>query len=557
MKMIPLIKIIDLNPRLPKGLEDSTEISFIPMAAVSEGGKIVQQESRRFADVKKGFTYFQRDDVLLAKITPCFENGKSAQADTLDHEVGFGSTEFHVLRAIPEKSDPGFIYHLVRSNRLLFLGKKSMKGAAGHKRVPADFLQKFEIPAWSLNDQKCIALLLGKVESLIYQRKQHLQQLDDLLKSVFLEMFGDPKSNPKNFPVKKLSTFYINPRDGAKCGPFGSALKKDEFVSSGVPVWNMDNIDSAGGMVTPFRMWITPEKYESLSTYSVIDGDIVISRAGTVGKMCVAKMGGNPGIISTNLIRLRLNNQLRPLHVVCLMTYCKGKVGRLKVGPDGAFTHMNTGILDKLCFPYPPLDLQDKFSEIFKKVDGIKHLYQESLNNLESLYSALSQKAFTGELDLSKVPMPEEITVESERDSGLEATVIEHDASAGQERSSSEKDIRVMRFARFDNGSLSDNRLRKELFNQWFNEWLAQFNAGAEINLDHFWQSALSTVVDYMDEEENPFTVGLNDYDQIKEQIFEAIKQGRLEQTTNMIEVELDGEKVLEPGNQTLLKKVG
>ncbi len=71
------------------------------MAAVSEDGGIELQETRNFGEVKRGFTYFQRGDVVLAKITPCFENGKSALADNLEHPIGFGSTEFHVLRAIP------------------------------------------------------------------------------------------------------------------------------------------------------------------------------------------------------------------------------------------------------------------------------------------------------------------------------------------------------------------------------------------------------------------------------------------------------------------------
>ena len=158
-------------------------------------------------------------------------------------------------------------------------------------------------------------------------------------------------------------------------------------------------------MVLPFRMWITEEKYKKLSSYSVIDGDIIISRAGTVGKMCVARTSGEAAIISTNLIRLRLGHKLHPLHVVSLMTYCKGRVGRLKTGADGAFTHMNTGILDNLEFPYPPIELQDQFTAIVEKVEVLKSRYQQSLTDLESLYGALSQKAFKGELDLSRVPL--------------------------------------------------------------------------------------------------------------------------------------------------------
>jgi type I restriction enzyme S subunit len=262
------------------------------------------------------------------------------------------------------------------------------------------------------NEQIRIAHMLGKVEGLIARRKKHLQQLEDLLKSVFLEMFGDPILNPNGFPVRHLSEFYVNPKDGTKCGPFGSALKKEELVDAGVPVWNMDNITTDGQMVLPFRMWITKEKYDDLATYSVQDGDIIISRAGTVGKMCVARMNGQPAIISTNLIRLRLGSDLRPLHFVSLMLYCKGRVGRLRTGADGSFTHMNTGVLDSLEFPYPPVELQDRFSTIVENVERIKSRYQQSLTDLETLYGVLSQQAFKGELDLSRVRLPD--TIEGE-----------------------------------------------------------------------------------------------------------------------------------------------
>ena len=270
-------------------------------------------------------------------------------------------------------------------------------------------IQDFKVPVpEDSDDQIRIATLLSKVENLISRRREQLKQLDELLKSVFLEMFGDPISNPKRFPVKLLSEFYIKPKNGTKCGPFGSALKKNELVESGIPVWNMDNISPSGRMILPFRMWVTEEKFQELRSYSVIDGDIIISRAGTVGKMCVAKMDCVPAIISTNLIRVRLGSLLLPRHIISLMTYCRGRVGRLKTGADGTFTHMNTGILDKLEFPYPPLELQRKFAEIFEKVESIKIQYQRSLFKMEHLYGTISQKAFKGALDLSRVPVVEE-----------------------------------------------------------------------------------------------------------------------------------------------------
>jgi len=247
-------------------------------------------------------------------------------------------------------------------------------------------------------DQKRIVKILDETDALRQKRQQAIGFLDDYLKSVFLEMFGDPVKNPKGFPLVELKNLYIDPKNGTKCGPFGSALKKEEYVDEGIPVWNMDNISVTGQMVMPFRLWITEEKYRELEAYSVSNRDVIISRAGTVGKMCVVKTTHEKSIISTNLIRVRFGKKLLPLYFVSLMNYCKGRVGRLKTGADGAFTHMNTGVLDTLTFPYPSLDLQNQFANIAENTEVLKQTMLAQSEELENKFQALMQKAFKGEL---------------------------------------------------------------------------------------------------------------------------------------------------------------
>ena len=408
--------------------------------------------------------------------------------------------------------DLEWLYRLLKTRRLQNLNRSAAIPGLNRNDV---YRIKIHLPP--LDDQKRIAHLLGKVEGLIARRKQHLQQLDDLLKSVFLEMFGDPISNPKKYPVRKLSEFYINPKEGTKCGPFGSALKKDELVDSGIPVWNMDNIDPSGRMVLPFRMWITEAKHKELASYSVLDGDIIISRAGTVGKMCVASMDGNTSIISTNLIRLRLGDKFRPLHFVSLMTYCKGRVSRLKTGPDGTFTHMNTGILDKLEFPYPPPELQDQFASIHRKVDEIKSNYKQSLADLEQLYGALSQKAFKGELDLSRVSLPtiagnvarELPSVEVEMHGKVEAVTYELPDPG---------DLKI----------LESPEGRRELLELWLEAYLGQLG-DTPFSTQHFMEAAQQKLWDLVEDETPEW--GAAEYDQVKDWVFQSLENGRLQQS--------------------------
>lgn len=146
-----------INPKktTDSRLEEDLEISFIPMASVSECGEILKLEDKFYREVKNGFTYFCEGDVLFAKITPCMENGKGAVAVGLTNGIGFGSTEFHVLRPIKEKSNSYWLYALTSFELFRKKAEKNMTGSAGQKRVPASFLEniKISVPPISLQDE--------------------------------------------------------------------------------------------------------------------------------------------------------------------------------------------------------------------------------------------------------------------------------------------------------------------------------------------------------------------------------------------------------------------
>lgn len=120
-------------------------VSFVPMPAVSESGKIDASQIKAYDEVKTGFTYFAENDVLFAKITPCMENGKGAVAVGLCNNIGFGSTEFHILRPINNKSNPYWLYSLTSFDAFRKDAADNMTGSAGQRRVPAVFLEKYKV----------------------------------------------------------------------------------------------------------------------------------------------------------------------------------------------------------------------------------------------------------------------------------------------------------------------------------------------------------------------------------------------------------------------------
>jgi type I restriction enzyme S subunit len=166
-KTVALDEVAEFNPRLPETLVADDRVSFVPMSAVSaETAGITHEETRTYAEVSKGYTPFVTGDVLVAKITPCFENGKIAQA-RLTQKAGFGSTEFHVVRARPTKLDACYTLHFLRLGHVRLAGERRMTGSAGQRRVPENFLAKLEIPLPPPAEQRRIAEVLDRAEALL------------------------------------------------------------------------------------------------------------------------------------------------------------------------------------------------------------------------------------------------------------------------------------------------------------------------------------------------------------------------------------------------------
>jgi type I restriction enzyme, S subunit len=160
-KLLTLPKVCFINPTRPRNLpySDGVDTSFVPMAAVDEReGKISDLQIRSFGEIKRGYTYFEENDVLFAKITPCMENGKAAVARGLINGFGFGSTEFHVLRPM-NSVHPEWINYFIRREVFRQEAKTKFRGAVGQQRVPKDFLETHLIPVpFPENPEKSLAI---------------------------------------------------------------------------------------------------------------------------------------------------------------------------------------------------------------------------------------------------------------------------------------------------------------------------------------------------------------------------------------------------------------
>lgn len=167
-----LTDIAILNPSKSEvsSKQDSLEVSFVEMSSVNENGYIDHKEDRRLKDVKQGsYKYFAENDIIIAKITPCMENGKCAIATELTNNIGFGSSEFHVIRVDDKVSSSNYVFAFLNRETIRLEAEKHMTGSSGHRRVPAGFYQNLEIPLPNIDEQIKLVNTINQLHNRIAQ----------------------------------------------------------------------------------------------------------------------------------------------------------------------------------------------------------------------------------------------------------------------------------------------------------------------------------------------------------------------------------------------------
>lgn len=184
-----LVDVCEINPKKSevKNLANNKKITFLPMEVIGENGEIYKQEIKCLSDVYKGYTYFRRNDVLFAKITPCMENGKGAIAK-ISTDIGFGSTEFHILRPKDEVTSE-WIYYLLSLDFIRKFAENMMTGSAGQKRVPKSFFNKLKVPIPPLELQNQFADNVQRVTTLKEYQEESKLFIDDFFNVLMQKAF--------------------------------------------------------------------------------------------------------------------------------------------------------------------------------------------------------------------------------------------------------------------------------------------------------------------------------------------------------------------------------
>ena len=382
-------EVAQINPKLATAdrpdLND--RVSFVPMASVSEETKsIAVHEERLFSEVSRGYTPFMRGDVLVAKITPCFENGKMALADNLPHELGFGTTEFHVFRPSERVTGP-YLFNLLRVPWLRTAGAMKMRGAAGQRRVPAEFIASVQIPLPPLAEQKRIAGILDSADALRAKRREALAQLDTLIQSTFLDMFGDPLTN-SNLPsaiMTELVTKFIDYRG-----------KSPEKSKGGVPLITAKIVKEKE--VKEPNEFIPANSYDAWMRRGIPNpGDVVITTEAPMGE--VALVPDYKAAFAQRLLVLQPDEtKVNSIYLMWALTM-PFVIRQLRQRSTGStVTGIRSTEFKKVTLPIPSLDLQHHFAAIVESVEQQKGRQRAHLAELDTLFASLQSCAFRGDL---------------------------------------------------------------------------------------------------------------------------------------------------------------
>lgn len=247
-------QIAEINPSKPpaSALPADAPVTFVPMPAVSaESGMIEASETRDFLDVRKGYTAFREGDVLFAKITPCMENGKAAVARGLSNGLGFGSSEFHVLRASGAVM-PDLLYRFVRQQSFRDVAEANMGGSVGQQRVPESFLDGFPFDLPPLAEQHRIVEKLDAILSRVNASRDRLARVPGILRRFRLAVLDAACTG------RLTENWRVAHRQGAVVLPLRSVGDDDnpnsDAFSANLPdVWAWVPIDDACEAVIDYR----------------------------------------------------------------------------------------------------------------------------------------------------------------------------------------------------------------------------------------------------------------------------------------------------------------
>ena len=360
------------------------DIDYIDISSIDNQRKeITQIQSMSIVDApSRAKQLVFPGDILVSTVRPNL-NAVALVTENSDNTL-VASTGYCVLRCLPN-ADNKYVFYFCQSPA--FIEKMvSQATGASYPAVTSAIVKECTIPLPSLEEQRRIAALLDKVSDLIAKRRAQLDKLDLLVKSRFVEMFGDPVSNEKNWPMVTLGDIAE-----IRIGPFGSLLHQEDYITGGHALVNPSHIIE-GQICIDEKLTVSDKKYDELSAYQLKIDDIVLGRRGEMGRCAVVHQEGL--LCGTGSMIIRPNTQMRPYFLQNIISNPAYKKNIEDKAVGVTMMNRNVPIVSALTVPLLPVHMQEQFIDFMGRVSKSKLTIQQSLDKLETLKKALMQQYF-------------------------------------------------------------------------------------------------------------------------------------------------------------------
>ncbi|MES9999166.1 MAG: restriction endonuclease subunit S [Candidatus Thiodiazotropha lotti] len=416
--------VLKVNPvkSAASKLDEDTMVSFVPMESVGENGGMDVGLARPISEVYSGYTYFTEGDTVVAKITPCFENGKGAISRNLENGIGFGTTEFHVLKA-GDGVDESFQFYLTISHPFRDIGASEMFGAGGQKRIPEDFIKDFRIGIPPLDEQQKIARFLDyktrQIDQLIEKKKALIEKLDEqriavITQAVTKGVNGKAKMKPsgvewlgdipEHWKVEKLK-YSIHMKGGGTPN-----TSTHEYWNGDIP-W-VSPKDMKSDLVSNTEDYITELGLKNSSTTLVDEGELLmVVRSGILRHSIPVSIAGKQVSLNQDMKALITDkNKLSPHFLKEIIWSNQKSLLPFWSKPGCTVESIETEYMANTKIALPPINEQveilEKIKDSVAPIDKMVKLATKSIELYTIYRSALITSAVTGKIDVRNIRIP-------------------------------------------------------------------------------------------------------------------------------------------------------
>ncbi|WP_339800766.1 restriction endonuclease subunit S [uncultured Marinobacter sp.] len=400
-----LADIVVLNPKNDASAEQTA--GFVPMAlAPTDYHGALQHEEKVWGEIKKSYTNFADGDVIFAKVTPCFENGKAAIVRDMPSGIGAGSSEFYVLRPTSKEISPSLLFAIIKTQSFMQQGAENMTGAVGLRRVPRAFVESFPIALPPAAEQKVIADKLDTLLAQVENTKARLERIPQILKRFRQSVLAAAVSGRLTEEWREQNA--IAPGNTRELDEviessfYGPRFSKNDYTKgdSGVPTIRTTDMKNGTIRISPEtpKVEVAPEK---LDQFKLIPGDLLITRTGSIGVMALFE-GDYIAIPSAYLIRFRLKPSVDKRFIYYALTSPDAQQQMGLSSTAITQPNINAKSIRALKITLPTQDEQTEIvrrvDQLFAHADRIEQQVTNALARVNNLTQSILAKAFRGEL---------------------------------------------------------------------------------------------------------------------------------------------------------------